>query len=94
MLTVSLHCTIFKAPVCSYRLVWTTVALLVQVSDETRYMMRHDDKHSGITNIRHNDGVDRWLVVRRKLTKAKEVPSMKQLPKATNNYNYKINNWP
>lgn len=55
-------------------------------------MMRHDDKHSGITNIRHNDGVDRWLVVRRKLTKAKEVPSMKQLPKATNNYNYKINN--
>ena len=55
----------------------------MQVSDETRHMTRHDDKHSGITNIRHNDGVDRWLVVRRKLTKAKEVLSMKQLPKAT-----------
>lgn len=54
-------------------------------------MTRHDDKHSGITNIRHNDGVDRWLVVRRKLTKAKEVPSLKQLPKATN-HDYKMDN--
>ena len=51
--------------------------LVVQVSDETRHMMRHDDKHSGITNIKHNDGVDRWLVVRRKLTKAREVVKYK-----------------
>ena len=61
--------------------------LVVQVSDETRHMMRHDDKHNGITNIRHNDGVDRWLVVRRKLTKAREVLSIKQLAKATS-HNY------
>ena len=63
--------------------------LLVQVSDETRHMMRHDDKHSGITNITHNDGVDRWLVVRRKLTKAREVLSIKQLAKATTNHKNK-----
>jgi len=36
-------------------------------------MTRYDSKHSGITEILHNDGTDRWLVVRGKLTKAKEV---------------------
>ena len=36
-------------------------------------MTRYDSKHSGITEIVHDDGTDRWLVVRRRLSKAKQV---------------------
>ena len=44
----------------------------MQVSEEVRHMARSDVGH-GITEIHHNDGHERWLVVRRKLTDTQQV---------------------